>query len=69
MGRLWRKQRKIERRLIYDGSYYQKPKGMHWRTFKRLTDKVDEIEEQKDIVCLSRLGPFMMRSGFSLADI
>lgn len=69
MGRLWRKQQKIEGRLLDGDSYYQKPKGMHWRTFNRLADKIDEIEQQKDVVCFARLGPLLMRSGFKLSDL
>lgn len=69
MGRLWRKQRKIEARLLDGDSCYQKPKGMHWRTFNRLADKIDEIEQQKDMACFAHLAPLLMRSGFNLADI
>lgn len=69
MGRLWRKQRKIESRLLDGDDCYQKPKGMHWRTFNRLADEIDEIEQQKDIACFSSLAPLLMRSGLDLAGI
>lgn len=68
MGRLWRKQRKIEGRLLDGENYYQKPKGMHWRTFNQLTDKIDKIEQQKDMACFAHLGPLLMRSGLKLSD-
>lgn len=69
MGRLWIKQRKIESRLIDGDTHYQKPKGMHWRTFNRLADKIDEIEQQKDLVCFARIGPLLMRSGLKFSDL
>ena len=45
MDRLWRKQRKLEKRL---GEDYEKPKGMHWRTYERMTEQISDIEEEKD---------------------
>src|SRR3569623_1860609 len=45
MDRLWRKQRKLERPL---GDEYEKPKGMHWRTYERLTERINDIEQEKD---------------------
>lgn len=56
MGRAWRKQRKIEAKLI-DG--WHKPKGMHWKTCERLQDKINECERQKDyalMVAMAGLG-------------
>lgn len=46
LGRLWRKQSKIERRLSdgaseWDG--WEKPKGMHWRTFERLCASINDL--------------------------
>jgi hypothetical protein len=69
MGRLWRKQQKIESRLLDGDSHYQRPKGMHWRTFNRLADKIDAIEQQKDVVCFAHLAPLLMRSGLKLSDL
>lgn len=68
MGRLWRKQRKIESRLIDGGSRYLKPKGMHWRTFNRLADRIDEIEQQKDATFLIRAGALLARIGWPSKD-
>ena len=46
--RVWRKQEKLEAKLIDDGDQYQKPKGMHWRTFNRIVDQINELELEKD---------------------
>ena len=53
MGRLWRRQRKIEGRLAgvadeWDGR--QRPKGMHQKTFDRLRRQIWELEVQRDEV-------------------
>lgn len=69
MGRLWRKQRKMESRLEDGGSHYQKPKGMHWRTFNRLADKIDEIERDKDRTFLISAGALLARMGLKLDDL
>jgi hypothetical protein len=56
MDRAWRKQRKLEAKLI-DG--WRKPKGMHWKTCERLQDKINECERQKDyalMVAMQRFG-------------
>jgi len=60
LDRLWRKQRKIESRLI-EGEI--KPKAMRWRTYERLIDRINEIEEEKDAHFLIRLMPMLRRSG------
>ena len=44
-GRLWSKQTKLEARLGEDG---EKPKGMHWKTYERICDRLGNVEEQKD---------------------
>jgi hypothetical protein len=45
IGRVWRKQRKLESKLI-DG--WEKPKGMHWKTCERLRDGIMQCEEIRD---------------------
>jgi hypothetical protein len=45
MGRLWRKQRKLEAKL---GEDYQKPKGMRPRTYEHICAQIDEVEVRKD---------------------
>jgi hypothetical protein len=46
LDRAWRKQRKLEARL--DENRTLKPKGMHWRTFNALCDRITAVEEEKD---------------------
>ncbi len=51
ISRLWRKQRKIERRLAGSAGEWngwRKPKGMHQTTFDRLRAAIVEIEREKD---------------------
>jgi hypothetical protein len=45
LGRLWRKQRKLEARL---GDNHQKPKWMRMRTYERIWTQINEVEEMKD---------------------
>lgn len=69
MGRLWRRQWKIERKLAGGAGEWnrrQKPKGMHRRTFDRLRNQVWELEMRRDDVfevqaasLLRRLGVFV----------
>jgi hypothetical protein len=42
IGRLWRKQRKLEARQLENrtGMCHVKPKGMHWSTFNALCDRI-----------------------------
>lgn len=49
MGRAWRVQRKVEARL---GPDYERPKGMHWRTYERLLRRVEACEEARDFALL-----------------
>lgn len=57
MGRLWRKQHKIEARLV-DG--WEKPKRMRWKTCERLQNAIIECEQKKDMaLCFA-----MARMGF-----
>lgn len=64
MGRLWRKQRKIEKRLGPDG---ERPKRMHWRTYERIWEQIEEIEGLKDEVLISSLLPYLDSLGKSTA--
>lgn len=53
MGRLWRRQRKVERTLTGgagDWNGWQRPKGMHQRTFDRLRNQIWELEIRRDEV-------------------
>lgn len=50
-ARLWRKQRKIERKLsggAGEWNRWQKPKGMHQATFDRLRQQVYECESERE---------------------
>ncbi len=44
-GRLWRKRRKLEARLV-DGEL--KPRWMRWRTFEKISDRMDAVDEALD---------------------
>ena len=55
MDRAWIKQRKIEAKLI-DG--WDKPKGMHWKTYDRLHDEILECERKKDIALMKAMARF-----------
>lgn len=57
MDRAWRKQRKLEARLL-DG--WRKPKGMHWKTCERIQRGILECEQQKD----RALRAMMIRMGW-----
>ena len=46
IDRLWRAEQKIERRL---GSRYRRPNGMHRSTFRRLQEKLLELEYQREL--------------------
>ncbi len=45
IDRSWRAERKLELKL---GSRYQRPKGMHQATFRRLRDKLFSLEFQRE---------------------
>lgn len=72
IGRLWRKQRKIERRLAGgddEWNGWMKPKGMHQTTFERLTDRIGQIEQEKDRAFVADVLPFLKRCGVNLSDL
>lgn len=49
IGRTWRKQAKIERRLSDGGgNEWAKPKGMHQKTFDRLREVIFDMESRRD---------------------
>ena len=49
MDRLWRKIDRLGARLHDEGDEYVKPKGMHWKTFERICDEINVLEQRKDI--------------------
>ena len=57
LGRTWRKQAKIERRL---GENWQRPRGMHQTTYAKLMAKINDCGERRDValvMAFSRLFP------------
>lgn len=66
IDRLWRKQKKIERRLAggadeWDGA---KPNGMHQSTFDRFAEALDRIEHEKSLAFTLNCLPLLMKIGF-----
>lgn len=51
VGRLWRKQLKLEARLGADG---EKPKWMRWRSYKRLCERIDAVEGARIAALIGR---------------
>lgn len=71
MGRLWRRQRKVERKLAGgagEWNGWQKPKGMHQNTFDRLVELVNVIEQEKDAQFAAKMLPLLARLGLRLSD-
>jgi hypothetical protein len=66
ISRLWRKTRKLEARLTEDGD---RPKGMHWRTYHRICDQLDAVEEAKDRAFAIAAAAILRRTGMTLDDI
>lgn len=58
LGRLWRKQAKIEARL---GEYWRRPKGMRFRTYLRLTASIRDLEGWRE----NLIADHMSKLGFS----
>jgi hypothetical protein len=66
LGRLWRKQHKLEARL---GEDCQKPKWMRMRTYERIWTQINEVEEMKDhAFCLGAMA-ILRRGGISIDDL
>ena len=66
IGRLWRKQTKIERKMArgaheWDGR--KKPKGMHQQTFDRLCDQIWELEMRREKLFELQFAPLLRRFG------
>ena len=61
IDRCWRAQRKIEARLTEDG---ERPTGMRKRTFERLCDEWDALEDRKDELWLPGFLRLARRLGF-----
>jgi hypothetical protein len=65
IDRCWRQQRKIEARLTGAG---ERSKGMRRRTFERLCEKWETIEDRKDELWLPGFLRLASRLGIDLPD-
>ncbi len=63
IDRMMRKARKIRARLgasdDLDEPVWEKPKGMHWETFERLTNQSEHIAEAVDMAIFNHFGRLM----------
>lgn len=62
IDRCWRAQRKLEAKLAEDGN---RPKWMRQRTFERINQKWDALEERKDAAWIVGLASMMTRLGMT----
>ena len=63
MGRVWRKQHKLEAKLDEDG---QRPKGMRSQTYERIRAQIEAVEERKDAVCYLGIMSMIRCGGMTL---
>ncbi len=49
---------------VLEGSGWEKPKGMHWRTYQRLCDEHDTFEHAVNLSFITRFGPMLKKGGF-----
>lgn len=49
---------------ILEGSGWGKPKGMHWRTYERLSDKHDTFTNTVNLAFIARFGASWEKGGF-----
>jgi hypothetical protein len=66
IDRAWRKLQKLEARLPLNrtGTRYVKPKGMHWRTFNALCDRIAAVEQEKDAAFFEGAAAMLARYGW-----
>ncbi len=48
---------------ILEGSGWGKPKGMHWRTYERLCDEHDTLEDVVNCAFIDHFGPILKKRG------
>lgn len=66
LDRLWRKQRKLEARLIWLGGEVPiRPKGMRNRTFDGLLKRINAVEDAKDLHFLGSIAAMCGRLGMT----
>ena len=51
-----------------EGSGWGKPKGMHWRTYERLSDEHDTFEDAVNRDCIARFGPMLKKGDFEWCE-
>jgi hypothetical protein len=71
LQRAWRKLQKLEARLPLNrnGTRYVKPKGMHWRTFNALGDRIGAAEEATDATWLPSAATLLARLSAPTDDL
>lgn len=68
-GRLWRRQRKLERKLAGgadEWNGWRKPKGMHQQTFDKLRRQIWELEFRRDELLAVQTASLLRRLGVLL---
>lgn len=60
--RTWRKQAKLEQRL---GPEWEKPKGMHWKTYDGIVDAINACEDRRSVSLFATLN----RLGFTMDEL
>jgi hypothetical protein len=60
--RTWRKQAKLEQRL---GPEWEKPKGMHWKTYDGIVDAINACEDRRSVSLFAMLN----RLGFTIDEL
>jgi hypothetical protein len=70
LSRLWRKQRKLEAKLNWiDGEIPERQKWMRQRTFDRILERIDAIEDAKDADFLGGMALVCRRLGMTTKDL
>ena len=49
---------------VLEGGGWGKPKGMHWRTYERLSDEHDMLEHAVNMSLVAHFGPILKNGGF-----
>ena len=66
LDRGWRRQRKAEAKL---GENWQRPKGMHDTTHRRLLSTIWDCEERRDVALAHHLAVLVRRHPFLAKDL
>lgn len=61
LRRLWRKQSKLESRLV---DRYRRPKGMHWRTFLQTFKQLSEVQAKQNRLFCDGARTLLRRRGW-----